>query len=99
MSDERRPGNGEEHANGHRNGAGFCEFVAETVARLALDPAHLERIWEPFWQAEHPLVRRAGGTGLGLSVARRLAQLLGGDIEARSDPGRGSTFTVRLPAG
>jgi PAS domain S-box-containing protein len=65
---------------------------------IGISPEHLERIWEPFWQAEHPLVRRAGGTGMGLSVARRLAQRLGGHIEAASVPGEGSTFTVRLPA-
>jgi PAS domain S-box-containing protein len=84
-------------ARADREPAAFVVTVADTG--IGIDPAHLERIWEPFWQAEHPLVRRAGGTGLGLSVARRLAQLLGGDIEAHSDPGRGSTFTVRLPAG
>jgi len=84
-------------ARADREPAAFVVTIADTG--IGIDPAHLERIWEPFWQAEHPLVRRAGGTGLGLSVARRLAQLLGGDIEASSAPGEGSTFTVRLPAG
>ena len=64
---------------------------------IGIDPAHAEKIWDPFWQAEHPLIRRAGGSGLGLSVARRLAGLLGGDIHVASTPGEGSTFTVRLP--
>lgn len=64
---------------------------------IGIDPAHAERIWDPFWQAEHPLIRRAGGSGLGLSVARRLAALLGGDIAVASAPGEGSTFTIRLP--
>jgi PAS domain S-box-containing protein len=84
-------------ARASREPAAFVITVADTG--IGIDAAHLEMIWEPFWQAEHPLVRRAGGTGLGLAVARRLAQLLGGDIEARSAPGEGSTFTVRLPAG
>jgi PAS domain S-box-containing protein len=64
-----------------------------------IGPGHLERIWEPFWQAEPPSVRRNGGTGLGLSVARRLAGMLGGELTAESRPGEGSTFRLRLPVG
>ncbi len=71
--------------------------VAVTDTGIGIDPAHAEKIWDPFWQAEHPLIRRAGGSGLGLSVARRLAGLLGGDIAVASAPGEGSTFTIRLP--
>jgi PAS domain S-box-containing protein len=82
-------------ARAHRDSGSLAVTVTDTG--IGIDAAHLERIWEPFWQAEHPLVRRAGGTGLGLAIARRLAQLLGGDIDARSAPGEGSTFTVRLP--
>jgi PAS domain S-box-containing protein len=82
-------------ARAHREHGLFTVTVTDTGIGIHAD--HLERIWEPFWQAEHPLVRRAGGTGLGLAIARRLAQLLGGDIEARSAVGEGSTFVVRLP--
>ncbi|HYW13812.1 MAG TPA: PAS domain S-box protein [Longimicrobium sp.] len=71
--------------------------VAVTDTGIGIDPSHADKIWDPFWQAEHPLIRRAGGSGLGLSVARRLAGLLGGDIAVDSTPGEGSTFTVRLP--
>ncbi|HEU0014717.1 MAG TPA: PAS domain-containing sensor histidine kinase [Longimicrobium sp.] len=78
-----------------REAAWVAVAVADTGVGIA--PEHLERIWEPFWQAEDPLIRRAGGTGLGLSIARRLASLLGGDIHVASTPGQGSTFTVRLP--
>ena len=65
---------------------------------IGIQPQHIDRIFEPFWQAESPNTRRVGGTGLGLSVAQRLVTLLGGSIEVDSEPGVGSTFGVRLPA-
>jgi len=58
-----------------------------------------EQIFDPFWQAEQLPARRVGGTGLGLSVSRRLAQLLGGRIAVDSEVGVGTTFTVQLPLG
>ena len=62
-----------------------------------IEPASIPLIFEPFRQAEGPLTRHAGGTGLGLTVSQRLAQMLGGGIGVQSEPGVGSTFTVRLP--
>jgi PAS domain S-box-containing protein len=64
---------------------------------IGIAPEHHERIFEPFWQVEQPLTRHIGGTGLGLSVSRRLAEMLGGTITVHSEPGAGSTFTLRLP--
>ena len=59
--------------------------------------SHLEDIFDPFTQVDQSLKRSKGGTGLGLPVSRRLAQLLGGDLTVASKAGVGTTFTLRLP--
>jgi signal transduction histidine kinase len=64
---------------------------------VGIAPEHIDRIFEPFWQVDPTQRTRGGGTGLGLSVVRRLVQLLGGAISVRSTVGVGSTFTVTLP--
>jgi|GEM_PF-506561 len=64
---------------------------------IGIAPDQVERIFEPFTQADSSTTRRFGGTGLGLTVSRRLARRMGGDIEVSSTPGRGSTFTLTLP--
>jgi signal transduction histidine kinase len=78
-----------------RRGDELVVAVSDTGPGMTAED--LERIYEPFWQAEDPLTRQVGGTGLGLSVSRRLAEMLGGTITAESRPGAGSTFTVRVP--
>lgn len=64
---------------------------------IGIQPEYLNRIFDPFWQVEQKATRRATGTGLGLTVTRRLANLLGGDVSVVSTPGEGSVFTVTLP--
>lgn len=64
---------------------------------IGIQPENLNRIFDPFWQVEQKATRRATGTGLGLTVCRRLANLMGGDVAVASTSGEGATFTVTLP--
>jgi signal transduction histidine kinase len=74
----------------------FAEIAVRDTG-IGITPEQKERIFEAFWQAEQPITRRAGGTGLGLTISRRLLDLLGGEMQVASEPGQGSTFTARLP--
>jgi signal transduction histidine kinase len=64
---------------------------------IGIADEHRDQIFDAFWQVEQPSTRRVGGTGLGLSVTRRLARLLGGDVTLSSKVGEGSAFIVTLP--
>jgi signal transduction histidine kinase len=64
---------------------------------IGIPPHDLDRIWEEFSQIENPLQRRVKGTGLGLPLTKRLAELLGGGVNVESLPGKGSTFSAVLP--
>jgi signal transduction histidine kinase len=65
---------------------------------IGIAEQHRQQIFEPFWQIDPDQRSRDGGTGLGLSVVRRLVRLLGGDVSVESELGKGSTFTVTLPS-
>ena len=62
-----------------------------------MGPDVLEHIYEPFWQADSSMTRQYGGTGLGLTIARQMVEMMDGVIEVESKAGEGSTFTVTLP--
>jgi signal transduction histidine kinase len=77
-------------------GGGVRISVRDTGDGIA--PEQLERIFEPFVQADQRLTRAHAGVGLGLAISRDLARGMGGDLTAESTPGVGSTFTLTLPA-
>ncbi|MBA2685078.1 MAG: CHASE3 domain-containing protein [Gemmatimonadaceae bacterium] len=65
---------------------------------IGIAPADHDRVFDIFWQVEQKSTRRVGGTGLGLSVSRRLARLMNGELTVASSLDEGSTFTLRLPS-
>jgi len=65
---------------------------------IGIAPDKIERVFEEFTQADDSTTRDYGGTGLGLAISRRFCQLLGGDLSVHSELGKGSTFTIEIPA-
>ncbi len=76
--------------------SGMAAFTV-TDTGLGIEPRHLPLVFEEFSQIENHLQTRAKGTGLGLPLCRKLAELLNGEVSARSVPGAGSVFTVSIP--
>ncbi|PKQ17006.1 MAG: hypothetical protein CVT67_02360 [Actinobacteria bacterium HGW-Actinobacteria-7] len=79
-----------------RRAADDVVFALSDTGR-GISAEHLVRIFDEFYQVERQDVAKSDGTGLGLTVSKRLVEMLGGTIEAQSELGVGSTFTVRLP--
>jgi hypothetical protein len=81
---------------GHENGRDWVTLaVADTG--IGMTPEQLGKLFQEFSQASSATARKYGGTGLGFVISRRFCQMMGGDITVESKPGRGSTFTIRLP--
>jgi two-component system, NtrC family, sensor kinase len=73
--------------------------IAVADTGIGLTAEQQAKLFQEFTQADSLTARRYGGTGLGLALSRKLARMMGGDVTVASEPGKGSVFTVRLPAG
>lgn len=80
-----------------RAGPGDTVVFAVADTGIGIAPADQRRIFEEFSQVEGPVQKRVKGTGLGLPLSRKLAELLGGGVSVRSEPGVGSTFLAVIP--
>jgi signal transduction histidine kinase len=81
---------------GQENG---CDWItlAVTDTGIGMTAEQMGKLFQEFSQASSATANKYGGTGLGLAISRRFCQMMGGDITVESEPGRGSTFTIRLP--
>ncbi len=76
--------------------AGAVRFEVSDTG-IGMTPGEMQRLFQAFHQADASTTRKFGGTGLGLAITRSFARMLGGDVEAASEPGKGSTFILTLP--
>jgi signal transduction histidine kinase len=81
---------------GHENGRDWI-ILAVADTGIGMTPEQMGKLFQEFSQASSATASKYGGTGLGLAISRRFCQMMGGDITVESEPGRGSTFTIRLP--
>jgi GAF domain-containing protein len=81
-----------------RRVAGDWIELAVADSGIGMTAEQRAKLFEEFTQADASTAQRFGGTGLGLAITRKLARMMGGDVTVTSEPGKGSVFTVRLPA-
>jgi GAF domain-containing protein len=81
---------------GRKNGGDWIT-LAVTDTGIGMTPDQMGKLFQEFSQASSATASKYGGTGLGLAISKRFCQMMGGDITVESEPGRGSTFTIRLP--
>jgi CheY-like chemotaxis protein len=65
---------------------------------IGMTAEQISRLFQAFAQADSSTARKYGGTGLGLAITKQFCEMMGGSVEVQSEPGKGSTFTIRLPA-
>jgi signal transduction histidine kinase len=78
------------------NGSSFVEFAVSDTG-IGMTAEQQAKLFEEFSQADRTTAQHFGGTGLGLAITRKLARMMGGDVTVKSEQGKGSVFTVRLP--
>ncbi len=74
-----------------------CLFFSVRDTGIGIPEDKIRQLFSPFTQLDNSATRKHGGTGLGLAISKRLIEMLGGTIQVESTPGKGTTFTVRLP--
>ena len=79
------------------NGAGHFVFRVRDSG-IGMTPEQINKLFKAFTQADASTTRKYGGSGLGLAITRHFCQMMGGDVTVESEPAKGSTFTIRLPA-
>jgi signal transduction histidine kinase len=88
---------GEVRVSAKRNDDGDTVTFSVADTGIGIPTQHLAAIFQDFVQVDSPIQKRFRGTGLGLSLSKRFAELLGGTVAVESEPGAGSTFSLTIP--